>query len=54
MVQEDPMEDDEEKKRYLVDSRFTSRYQIDYYYAFDVLPCVVLAYCKSLWIESVC
>ena len=36
MVQEDPMEEDEEKKRYLVDSRFTSRYQIDYYYAFDV------------------
>ena len=36
-----PMEDDEEKERYLVDSRFTSRYKIDYY-AFDVLPCVVL------------
>ena len=47
------MEDDEEKERYLVDSTFTSRYKIDYYYAFDILPCVVLAYCKSLWIENV-
>ena len=36
-----PMEDDEEKERYLVDSRFTSRYKIDCYLAFDILPCLL-------------
>ena len=24
-----------------------------YFYAFDVLPCAVLAYCESLWFKSV-